>query len=507
MSDAPRGLRRQVMVNTAWSGASNVWAMLVAFVSVPALLGGLGPAAFGSWVLLQTFSATNGWLSLADVGVVVTATREVARSASRDDGGRVRELTVAAVAVCLVLGIAAAVLLGTVGALLIPVVFRIPSGLVDDVRIGAVVIAVQVVADLVVNAVEGVLEGLHRVDRSRAIDIARRTLVVGAAALAAIVTGNLVATAVASAVAGWVLTVWALWLLTRHVPGWVRRPTGRDMADLVRQGRDVALLRPLGVIRRTMDRVIAGVLLGPSAVALVEIASQLQAGADAVLSSTSYAVVPASAWVGAGNDRDALAELAERGTRYSMVATLPFVVAIAMLSAPLIDLWVGSSYLAAAPLTSVAVLAVGVISTIAVGSQLLLGVGRTRVILRAAIASIATNLVLSIVLVQVVGLVGVFIGTLVSALIEIPLLGPAVLQATGIRRRTFLHAVVLPVVPPVLAQVVVIAVVMRFATGSLMAVVLGGVLGGIAFLLAALRSAVSVDELRRLRSEFRSTSA
>ncbi|MBS1839171.1 MAG: lipopolysaccharide biosynthesis protein [Actinobacteria bacterium] len=494
------------MVNTAWSGASNIWAMVVAFASVPALLGGLGTAAFGSWVLLQTFSATNGWLSLADIGVVVTSTREIGASAARGDGARVQRLTSAAVAVCTSLGIGSATLLGTVGVVLIPVVFRVPSNLVADVRVSTVVVALQVVADLVINAVEGVLEGLHRVDRSRALDIARRTVVVGAAAVAALLTGSIVATAVASAVSCWAVTVVALWMLTRQVPGWSHRPNRHDMTGLVRQGRDVALLRPLGVIRRTMDRVIAGVVLGPSAVALVEIASQLQAGADAVLSSTSYAVVPASAWVGARDDPAGLAELAERGTRYSMLATLPLVVAISMLSAPLIEVWLGSSYLQAAPLTSVAVLAVGVLSMVAVGSQLLLGVGRTREILWAAIVSIATNLVLSVVLVHLIGLVGVFVGTLVSAVVEIPLLGPAVLRATGLDRRRFLSAVVAPVLPPVLAQVAVIAIVLRLGLGPFPTVLVGGVAGALVFVVVGMRSALSVEEVRRLRAEFRSPS-
>ena len=495
------------MVNTVWSGASNAWAMVIAFLSVPLLLSGLGTAAFGSWVLLQTFSATNGWLSLADIGVVVTSTREVAESASRDHDDRVRRVAAAAVSVCLGLGVGAAVLLGTVGALVIPLVFRVPSDLVGEVRLAVIVVAAQVIADLVVNAVEGVFEGLHRVDRSRGIEIGRRTLVVGAASVTAVVTGDLVSTAIASAVAAWLVMGLTIVSLTRHLPGWIGRPERRDVVKLVRDGRDVALMRPLGVVRRTMDRVIAGVVLGPSAVTLVEIASQLQAGADAVLSSSSYAVVPASAWAGARKDPDTLAELAERGTRYSMVATLPVVVAVAMLAAPVIDVWLGPEYLDAAQLTSVAVLAVGVISTIAVGSQLLLGVGSTRVILRAALVSIGTNLVLSLVLVQLIGLVGVFVGTLISALVEIPLLGPEVLRRAGIGGRTFLRTVVIPVVPPVLAQVAVIALALRFVDGSLRTLVVGGVVGGVVFLLVGLRSAVSVDELRKLRAEFRSPSA
>ncbi|MEZ5243395.1 MAG: hypothetical protein R2696_16870 [Microthrixaceae bacterium] len=69
-------------------------------------------------------------------------------------------------------------------------------------------------------------------------------------------------TAIASAVAAWLVMGLTIVSLTRHLPGWIGRPERRDVVKLVRDGRDVALMRPLGVVRRTMDRVIAGVVLG-----------------------------------------------------------------------------------------------------------------------------------------------------------------------------------------------------------------------------------------------------
>lgn len=505
LTTPPRPFRRQVMLNTAWSGASNAWAMAVGFLAVPALLGGLGSAGFGAWVLLQTFSATNGWMSLADIGVVVTTTRKVGSSAALCDSDRVARLTSAAVATCAGLGAVAAILLASVGTVVLPFVFRIPDDLITQMRAATVVFSVQIVFDQVINAAEGVLEGLQRVDTSRAVDIVRRTVVTGSAAVVAMVTGDLVATFTASVLACGSVMVGSLVVLHRRVPDWFRRPEGAQVRSLIREGRDVALVRPLGVIRRTMDRVIAGVLLGPSAVTLVEIATQLQAGADAVLSSTSYAVVPASAWVGAREDRSALGELAERGSRYSMLATLPFVVAIAMLAGPVVDLWVGTSYSDAAALTTVAVAAVGVLSTVAIGSQLLLGLGMTRPILRTAVVALLLNLALSLALVKVVGVVGVFIGTLISSLVEVPLLGPSILRAAGVSAVEWTRTVVLPVVPPLVAQLVLTGLVLVTDLSPLWTVVAGGAIGFLGFAGVARLTAISGAEIRTLRAELRTS--
>ena len=74
-----------------------------------------------------------------------------------------------------------------------------------------------------------------------------------------------------------------------------------------REGRSVLLTDPRRLdkqrLPRTVDRFVVGVLLGPGAVSLVEIATQLQNGADAVLSASSYAVVPGAAHLDAHGDR------------------------------------------------------------------------------------------------------------------------------------------------------------------------------------------------------------
>src|SRR5437870_3209121 len=91
-------------MNTAAIGAGNVWAMVVALVSLPLLLCGLGPVAFGTWVLLQTFSATSGWLSLADLGVGTATTRAVAEQGSRGDATGVRRMVGGGLTAFLALG-------------------------------------------------------------------------------------------------------------------------------------------------------------------------------------------------------------------------------------------------------------------------------------------------------------------------------------------------------------------------------------------------------------------
>ncbi len=109
-----------------------------------------------------------------------------------------------------------------------------------------------------------------------------------------------------------------------------------------------------------MDRFIVGWILGPAAVTLVEIATQIQTGAESVLSATSYAVVPSASWLRARGDEHTLRRLLDLGTKFSVLATSAFVTLGIVFAGPFVRVWVGEQYEAAAGLTVVALLFVAV---------------------------------------------------------------------------------------------------------------------------------------------------
>ena len=493
-----RPFRRQLMVNSLASGLANGWAMLAALISVPLLLSGLGREAFGVWALVMTFSATNGWMSLADLGVVVATTRQVsAQAAVGDDAGVRRSVATAFVMVAVFATIAAGAL--AVAAVFLPQLFKTPPRLVTPFRIALTLMAAQVIVDQVINVAEASLEGLQRVDLSRAADALRRLLVVAATSTAALVTHRLVDVAVAAFVATVVSSAVAMAMLGLHLPGFLVRPSRQTAIELFRIGREIAVLRPLGVLQRTMDRALVGVVLGPGAVALVEVATQLQSAPEAVLSATSYSVVPASSWLGARSDRASLSELVRRGTKYSMLATVPVAIAVGTLARPFLTLWVGRRFDSAAELVAMGAACVISTAPLAVGSQLLVGLGRTRVVLRSAAVALVINFVVSVWLLHVLGVIGVFVGTLVGNLGLLVVMGPAVLEEAGIGVGGFLRTVVWPVVPAALAQLAVAVSLLQLELAPIWSLVLVGTASLAAFVVVARFTALSGGELAEIR--------
>src|SRR5690606_24619239 len=76
------------------------------------------------------------------------------------------------------------------------------------------------------------------------------------------------------------------------------------------------------------------------------------------------------------------------------------------------------------------------------GSNLLQGAGRARDVLRAATVSVVVNLVASIALANTIGLVGVFLGTILGGVVMIPLLIRPLGQLVDAPRRIVARAVV-----------------------------------------------------------------
>jgi O-antigen/teichoic acid export membrane protein len=472
--------------------------MVVSLVSVPILLHGLGTDAFGTWVLLQTFSAVTGWFSLADIGTSTAATRLVAERASLGEHDGTRTAIASAMTTFLFLSVASCLVVAVGGTAVFPRLFNTPDSLVHDLRVATVFFGLQVLVDLLTEGAESCLEGLQRVDVSRAVDAVRRTSVAIATCVVATTTGSLSGVAAASLAGATVGTLVAFGALRRY-GGRVGRPKRADMGDLLRYGRVVAVLRPLGVLHRTMDRFIVGWILGPAAVTLVEIATQIQTGAESVLSATSYAVVPSASWLQARGDRHSLRELLDMGTKYSVLATSAFVTLGIVFAGPFVRVWVGAQYEAAAGLTVVALVFVAVTAPLQVGSNLLLGIGRASDILKPALAAVVVNLVMSIVLVHAVGIVGCFIGTILGATLLVPFLGRSTLAATGSNAVTFLRRAVLPCLLPSAAMAVIGGIVVALPLRDLATLVIGVPAASLAFGVTAFRWSVSHDELRSAR--------
>ena len=494
--DQERPFRRRLVVNTAMTGLGNVWSIVVSAIALPLTLHGLGINAFGLWVLVQTFSAFTGWFALVDFGIGTAATRFLAARAAVGDENGTATCAATAMASFVVAGAVAMLGFAALGREFLPGMFSVRASDQAVFRTTIAIFAVQLFVDVLTRGAECCLEGLNRVDLARGIELGRRTLTVGSVAVVALAGGGLVAVAAVSLATSIPACIVAQCVLYRCLPRWPARPNRAELATLFGYGRDIALLRPIGVVHRMMDRVIVGATLGPAAVALVEIATQVQVGADAILSASTYSVIPSASWLDARGDRVHLAELFVRGTRLAVLATVPFIVVPAILAPELVRTWLGDDKSAASGLIVVALAYILLTAPVQVASNVLVGIGRARSVLWPALAAVVVNFVVSIVLVRHVGIVGAFIGTLVAApFVVVPLLHAAFVRMQ-VSLREFLTNGIGPAVAPAVLLAAAVGVIKRAPISDLTTLVVAGAVG--MALYAASTFALALDGSERL---------
>src|SRR4029453_18585920 len=124
-------------------------------------------------------SVTTGWLSLGDVGLTTSATRYVAAEQASGDHHAAGRVAGTALALFGALGVAWGAVLALLGPSLLGALFRVPEALTDGFRLAVLWTAAQAVADFVIRGALAILEGAQRVDRSRGLDVVRRTLATG----------------------------------------------------------------------------------------------------------------------------------------------------------------------------------------------------------------------------------------------------------------------------------------------------------------------------------------
>lgn len=487
----------RLALNVTAHAASNIWLIALAVVTLPFLLQGLGAAQFGLWALLQTLSASTGWLSLADAGVGAAMARQIALAAGRSAPDDARTSARQGLGIFLVLGILAGIAVATIGREVLPAVFNTPGARRAELREAVLAVAAAGALDLCARWANFCLEGVQRLDIGRLAEASRRTLVLVAASSTALITNSLSTTmwaTVASSAAGLVLS---LLLLGHYFPTAIGAPRLAGSRSLLRYGFTLALLGGVGVVHRTMDRIVVGAILGPAIVTPLEIATQVQNGASAVLTSTSYATSSSAAFL--EKTPQALSQLWIRGTRLSLVATWPVVAVILVLADPALTMWLGSLRPPnLEPLVRLATIYIGVAAPAAVGSQILQGLGYGRSVLRSAVVAVSVNLVLTVLLVQVIGVEGAFIATLVAAAI----VTVSILAASRSRLQCSFAQLakdaIAPAVAPTIAAAAAAGVALALPWGPKTTTVVGGMSAVLAWGMAALRWSLKPGELREV---------
>lgn len=417
-----------ILKNVTSSWANILLGVAMAFVLAPLTVRTLGDQYYGVWTLLMQLT---GYLWLFDFGVRESVVKYVAQYHAVDDHERVNLTVNTAVSIYSMVSLVT-LALSALLALALPYAFNIPDEASTPARLTALLVGATVAQYFVFNVFIGIVAGLQRFYVLARLGMAF-AVVRGIITYFLLIAGyGIVALALLQFSLALLQNLWTYKISRSLLPHLKLRPTWprRDEAvRLLNYGKYVLISNVGDKIVFASDSVIVGAFLPISALTVYAIGGSLIEQFRAFVTSMASVINPLSSSLEARNETGSLVQVVMTGSRAAMLLGLPIAIGFFLLGKLFIGLWMGPEYAEPAGQVLV-VLAIGHLIGLPYYSisGVLYGLGRHHVVAYSRIFEGVVNLAMSVVLVQIYGVVGVAIGTIVPHIIVVAAILPAVLR-------------------------------------------------------------------------------
>jgi PST family polysaccharide transporter len=287
-------------------------------------------------------------------------------------------------------------------------------------------------------------------------------------------------------------------------PGEVNRETAREVLGFS------AYLSAIGLadlIIYSMDRVVLSAFKSTRTVGLFEGAIRPHALVRQLHATLVVTIVPVASGFIATNDDERLHDLLLRGTRYVVAVVAPVTVVLMLISAPLLDAWLGPKFREAAPAMAILLSYWIVNGASGVGGAMLVARGRAAELTKYAWITAILNLVLSVALTPALGLEGVALGTAIPYAIMFPVVLRLVLKDFPVGFGRLAREALIPAWATTAVTAAAVAAVRFLATPEGIPAVIATAAGGVAFAFAFYAVVFLAPAERRMLRSFVSRAA
>lgn len=428
------------------------------FFLTPFILNQLGDSIYGLWVLVGSVVAYG---FLLDFGITGAVTKYVSEYHARGEGEMARGLIATALwtnAGVGILVIVASVMLAPVLASL----FKISSA---DQRTAVwlfLLAGVAVGINLACATATAVLRGLQRFDLINLIGVTATIVTAGATALVLLLGGGVMGLAIIGVAVPLLMQLPSIWFIYRIKPELRYGGFGGSrshLKNLISYSSSIFLMNLGGYLESRTDEMVIGGFLPVSAVTPYSLARRLSSLPQMLTEQFLILLLPMASEIHARNDEAQLRSLYIVSTRVTLAILLPVSAALVILVKPLLTAWVGATYAEYSYLVLILITASLIDTSQWPAGFVLQGIARHHPLAGMTIASGLSNLILSILLVNRLGLPGVALGTLIpTAVICIGFVTPYAMRVIGVSIREMYANVLLPSVLPMIPMSIVMIV-------------------------------------------------
>ncbi len=388
--------------------------IVAAFFLTPFVVKTLGNEFYGFWTILLSFV---GYAGILEFGVQPGIVKLVAQYRASENMGQINRLLSTAFLFFTTMGTLASIVFVVVLSLFSETLIRnMPS--IGHQRLLFAVIGVDVVLVFLMYVFTGLLYGWQKYHAKNVISIA--VLIAYASLLVAFLQpGALLTLAVIKTVTDFLALIITVLVCWKVVPGLkldLRSVTKRSFGDLFSFAGKVFISSTTTRIVTLACPIIIGYWLSMAAVTYFAIANRLVGYSKEIGWSITTGFMPAFSDLASKQDGRLLQDIYTRYSRYTLFATLPTYIYILVLGVPFISIWLGPSYAEAGRTTLYLLIAEAMVRGLQpLLQRFLFGIGNLNVLVLVAVITSLSIIVMSILLVQSMGISGVALSLLIAA--------------------------------------------------------------------------------------------
>lgn len=442
--------RRSVKTNLIANWLNHGVSLLIGVFLMPYVLHILGDAQYGSWIFINAIAGYSGLLYL---GFGQTISRYVAHYHAKQDWERLNHVSNVIFAIYLGMGLLAIITAGII-AWLAPHLSDWGSISLFEIRMVILILGLNVFVGLAGSVFGGVLMGIQRFDIERGINLTGGILRLILTVLFLKAEWGLLTIAMIFFVVTLVENLGNCLFAFRQVKTFRIGPKYLDWKILKECGSfsGFAFIDAIAwTLIEATDSILIGIFFSPALIVPYYIALRLTQFINMPIAQIGKVFMPRAGELHANDDHHALQKLVLNGVSLSFLLVTGFFIGVYFFGNTLITTWIGPGYPQSHLILMILLGARIVALPVSIFRSVLYGMGKVKIPSLIYMGEAVSNLILSLILIQSLGLVGVALGTAIPILIaELGIILPYAMKKLNITAGQLLRTAIGPTLAPLL---------------------------------------------------------
>ncbi|WP_298867071.1 oligosaccharide flippase family protein [uncultured Gimesia sp.] len=442
--------RRSVKANLFANWLNHGVSLVIGVFLMPYVLHILGDAQYGSWIFINAIAGYSGLLYL---GFGQTISRYVAHYHAKQEWQKLNNVSNVIFAIYLGMGALALVGAGII-AWLAPYISDWGSISLYEIRIVILLLGLNVFVGLAGSVFGGVLMGIQRFDIERSVSLIGGILRLILTVLFLKAEWGLLTIALIFFVVTLFENLGHFYFAFRQVKTFRIGTKYMDWSILKECGSfsGFAFVDAIAwTLIEATDSILIGIFFSPAAIVPYYIALRLTQFINMPIAQIGKVFMPRAGELHANDDHGALQKLVLNGVSLSFLLVTGFFIGVCFFGTTLITTWIGPGYPQSHLILMVLLGARIVALPVSIFRSVLYGMGNVKVPSLIYMGEAIANLILSLILIQWLGLIGVALGTAIPILIaELCIILPYAMKKLNISLSQLLRKAIGPTLAPLL---------------------------------------------------------